>query len=187
MIDLVFLQSISYVAAAIGVLIAAIYYVFTLRINQRSIRHTLETRQAQIFMQLYALYDNREFFEDYGKICNVYKYEDLADWTKKYGPSVDIGAYAAWIRVGRFLDGAGLLVRKNLIDAELVIDQMREVIMSAWVKMGPWVHESRQMLEHPQLWENFEYLANEARKRYPKLVLAERWDHWVSEVDTKKG
>ena len=118
-------------------------------------------------MQLYALYDNREFFEDYGKICTVYTYRDYADWMSKYGPRADIGAYASWIRVGRFLDGAGLLVRKNLIDVELVIDQMREVIIYAWEAMGPWVREQRLLLSLPELWSNFEFLAVEARRRFP--------------------
>ena len=77
MVDLAEIQSIYYMVAATGVLIAAIYYVVNMKATQRNMKNTLETRQAQIFMQLYALYDNREFFEDYGNICNTYKYEDF--------------------------------------------------------------------------------------------------------------
>ena len=166
MVDLALLQSVSYIVGALGVCVAAFYYVMTLRVQQTNMKATLDSRQAQIFMQLYALYDNRDFFEDYGNICNTYEYKNYADWTQKYGPKANIKAYAAWIRVGRFLDGAGLLVRKNLIDVELVVDQLREVILYAWEKMGPWVVEQRSILNHPQLWENFEFLAVEVGKRY---------------------
>ena len=48
MVDLIVLQSVSYVAAAIGVFVAAVYYVMTLRTTQRNMRMTLETRKLQI-------------------------------------------------------------------------------------------------------------------------------------------
>jgi hypothetical protein len=48
LVDLIVLQSVSYVAAAIGVFVAAVYYVMTLRTTQRNMRMTLETRKLQI-------------------------------------------------------------------------------------------------------------------------------------------
>ena len=35
-------------------------------------------------MQLYSFYDNKEFLKDYGNIVNVYAYENIEDWNKKY-------------------------------------------------------------------------------------------------------
>jgi hypothetical protein len=50
MVDLVVLQSVSYIAGATGVAIAAVFYVLNLRINQknqeisqRNMKQTLET------------------------------------------------------------------------------------------------------------------------------------------------
>jgi hypothetical protein len=47
LVDLAMLQGISYVAAAIGVCIAAIYYVPNLRTVQRNMRITLSTNLMQ--------------------------------------------------------------------------------------------------------------------------------------------
>lgn len=46
MVDLLTLQSVSYVAAAVGVCVAAAYYVMNLRVQQSNMKSTLETRQA---------------------------------------------------------------------------------------------------------------------------------------------
>jgi hypothetical protein len=47
MVDLALLQSVSYIAGALGVCVAAIFYVLNLRISQRNMRQTLETRKLQ--------------------------------------------------------------------------------------------------------------------------------------------
>jgi len=61
MVDVVLLQSASYVAAAIGVCVAAFYYVMTLRSQQRNMKATLQTREAQLFMMLYNKTSSEEF------------------------------------------------------------------------------------------------------------------------------
>lgn len=181
MFDLLTIQTIGISVAVISVVIGVINSILTNRHAQRMRDRELETRQAQLFMQLYSLYDSRDFLEDYGNVAWVFEYKDLSDWMKKYGAKTNIAAYSSWIRVGRFFDGAGILVKKNLIDINLIIDQMREVIVYSWDKMEPWLMEQRKMLGHPQLWENFEYLASEVRKRYPKLP------HGSALIETIKG
>ena len=148
------------IAIIIGVIIA----VAELR-HMRQTRDTeLETRQAQLFTQLFSIYDTRDFLEDYIKATWVFEYEDLSDWEKKYGPSSDIAAHASWLRVGRFFDGVGILLKKNLIDVNLVTELLREPIVYSWEKMRPWVIEARQVY-NPEIWENFEYLYGEVRIR----------------------
>jgi hypothetical protein len=43
MVDIALLQSVSYIAGAFGVCVAAIFYVLNLRISQRNMKQTLET------------------------------------------------------------------------------------------------------------------------------------------------
>ena len=179
-IDLLTIQTIGLTVAAISVVIGVINSILMNRHTQRTRDREVETRQAQLFMQLYSLYDTRDFLEDYGNVAYIFEYKDLDDWMKKYHPKTNIAAYSSWIRVGRFFDGAGILVKKNLIDINLIIEQMREVILYSWEKMEPWVIESRTLMKHPQLWENFEYLASEVRKRYPE------WPHGSALLRTMK-
>jgi hypothetical protein len=61
LVDLALLQSVSYIAGALGVCVAAAYYVYNMRTNQKTMKTTLETRQAQLLMQIYDRVNNRNF------------------------------------------------------------------------------------------------------------------------------
>jgi len=52
MVDLAEIQAAYYMVAATGVLVAAIYYMMTLRTTQRNMKMNLETRQAQLLMSI---------------------------------------------------------------------------------------------------------------------------------------
>lgn len=145
-----------------------------LRDMKRTRETELETRQAQLLMQLYSIYDTRDFLEDYGKVSYTMEYSNLADWNKKYGPINNLQDYASWARVGRFFDGVGILVRKGLIDPSLVTELMREVIIYNWERVRPWVNEQRSIGSNPHVWENYEYLYGEIRKRTPGAVPLQR-------------
>jgi len=62
--------------------------------------------------------------------------------------------------VGRFLDGVGILLKKNLIEIDLINKLLSDVIFGSWIRMAPWLKENRENLDRPQLWRNFEYLYN---------------------------
>ena len=49
------LQSLSYIAGALGVCFAAIYYIFNLR-------NTRKTHELQAFMQVFDRFNNKEFW-----------------------------------------------------------------------------------------------------------------------------
>ena len=176
------IQATYYMVAATGVLAASLYYIYNVRTSQRNARTTLETRQTQLFMQLFAQYNNKDFMQDYAKVSYDVEYKSLEDWTKKYDYKVDRETWASWARVGRFFDGVGILVRRGLIDVDLVIDELRELILFSWDKMRPWVHEVRAEMKSPHTWENFEYLAGEARRRHADVISADDWNRYAKKV-----
>jgi hypothetical protein len=61
MVDLAEIQAAYYMVAATGVLVAAIYYVLNMRATQRNLKANLDTRQAQILMNLYERWSEPEF------------------------------------------------------------------------------------------------------------------------------
>jgi len=94
LVDLEVLRSISYVAAAIGVCIAAGYYILNLRYTQRNMKTqlenmkaTLETRQAQLFMQSYDNYNKDEFWNHYLNVMYHQEWTNGDDFWNKYGPT----------------------------------------------------------------------------------------------------
>ena len=60
MVDITLLQQVSYIAGALGVCIAAIFYVLNLRISQRNMRLTLETRRLSLIESIASHVTNEE-------------------------------------------------------------------------------------------------------------------------------
>ena len=82
-------QTLTTMFSRTGVGVAAIYYMFTLRINMktqqlatRSQEQKLETRQAQLFMQFYSIYESNNFLKDYTDVWR-YEYSDINDCARE--------------------------------------------------------------------------------------------------------
>ncbi len=164
------LQTLFSYLTPISLTIGVFYHILTLNNTKKTQQHALETRQAQLYMQLYSFYDNKEFLKDYGNISQVFVYNDVEDWWEKYSPQANIEAYSAWVRVGRFLDGVGILLRRNLIEPSLLFDLLGDVIQGAWegaddtLGMERFIKEGRTFWNRPILWQNYEYLYEEYMK-----------------------
>jgi hypothetical protein len=80
-------QTIGVLVTAASVTVAAIYYSLTLRTNQRNSKANLETRQAQLFMQLYTTFSSYEFKTKWHNIMDVLEWRDYEDFWAKFGYS----------------------------------------------------------------------------------------------------
>ncbi len=168
--DLVILQTLSYLTGSIGVMVGVVYYIFSVRDTKKSMKTNLETRQAQLFIQLFSHYNTREFVEDYMIVIST-EYSGLEDWYKRYfNKEGEASLFPAWIRVGRFFDGAGILVKKRLIDVELANELLRELVIQSWEAMKLWVYDSRKGTKNEAVWRNFEYLYEEVKKTQPDMI-----------------
>ena len=112
------------VVVIFGVIAAFSYYVLIVRNSQRTQQLQLETRQAQLFMQLYDRLNDREFCESYGRVVWRFEWEDFEDWRKKYEPVADLDAWTCWVSVARYFLGIGTLVKRKLVDVDMVADLM---------------------------------------------------------------
>ena len=84
MVELADIQAAYYMVAATGVLVAAIYYVLNMRAMQRNSKAALETRQAQLLMNIYERWSKPEFQEAWSDIL-TWEWKDLDDYMRKYG------------------------------------------------------------------------------------------------------
>jgi hypothetical protein len=167
--DLSLLQPISQFAAAIGVCVAAVYYVMNLRISQRNQelslktqelalkaqQQTLETRQAQLFVQLYSQYYNKDWVAAAYDVSTNMKYGSYEEFWEKYGSVEEV---QKWDLLSHYFEGAGILVKKGLIDPSLVSDLFSEEFVSYWERISPFVMEYRVRANKPRTCENQEYL-----------------------------
>jgi len=160
------LQSVSYIAGALGVCVAAFYYVMNLRISQRnqqlvlkSQEQTLETRQGQLFMPIYSTLYSDEFLKAFYTIMSL-TYKDHDDYVAKYSYQANPEVARAQAKVNMYLEGIGVLVKRGLIEPSLVDDLMSSVIVGYWEKYSPYILEVRVRRNHPQNSEYVEYLYN---------------------------
>jgi len=184
MVDLVVLQSVSYIAGAIGVAIAAIFYVLNLKINQRNQelmlksqeqsvkaqQQTLETRQAQLFLQLYDTYHDKDWVAALHNAIYYTDFKDFDDWWENFGPS-NPEKFQSFDCLSHTFEGAGILVRRGLIDPSLVDDLVSEEFLGYWEKFGPLIKEIRKKDNNPHICENQEHLYDLLKQKHPdKLV-----------------
>lgn len=169
MVELVVLQSLSYIAGALGVCIAAIYYVITLRINQKTQelslktqQQNLETRQAQLFRDLLKTHEGYEFTKIFQEIFWDWSFNDFEDFMAKY--SKDTESRTKSTIIFGYLEGMGIMMRRGLISPDLVYEYYYNTIIGFWEKYAPIVEGWRIMFNSPQFYEPIEWLYGEMKR-----------------------
>jgi len=159
LVDVGLLQSLSYVAAAIGVCVATAYYVMTLRNQNR-------TRRAQLFMQIHEQWRDRNFIKRFYDALNNWEWEDEGDFWNRYGQGPNEEAFITVIEVAWYFDSVGQLLRDGLIDIGLVYAMYSDRVIRLWEKFLPIVEGLREQYRNPDYYGNFEYLYDELKKRH---------------------
>ncbi len=145
---------VSAIVAAVGVLIGVLYYMLDLR--QQS-----KVRQTDMVLRLYMAFGGKEVRQTWETIT---KREDMdfEIYQKKYG-------LADMNEIGWFFEGIGMLLHRKLIDISVVDDLFSSPILISWEKLKPIAEGERKQFNRPQIWEWWEYLYNEMKKREHKL------------------
>jgi len=167
--------------AIFGVIAGFSYYVLSVSNNQRNqvltlkAQQQLETRQAQLFMQIYDKSTQKEFMQDFIDVIADWEWVNAEDFEKKYGKDVKFQI------VSDYFEGIGVLVKRKLIDPEMVDDLMSGWIISFWEKTGSLTLEQRRRYNYPQANEHVEFLYNEikrvAQSQHSEYADKERLSH----------
>jgi hypothetical protein len=136
MVSIEEIQAAYYMVAATGVLVAAIYYVLNMRATQRNIKQTLDTRQVQLFMNVFQKFEEPDFQNTYWELMSL-QWRDFEDYLTKYDEKVNPESFRKISRVGTFFEGIGVLVKRGFIDAAIVDDMMSMFIIGWWEKYEP--------------------------------------------------
>lgn len=148
--------TVSIAIASAGVVAGTVYYAF-------QVRHQTKIRQTDLIMRLYSQAGSKEFLEAYQKISNL-KFNDYNDFVEKYGPlNAEGPEQTAVMMIAFFMEGIGVLLHKKLADIEVI----RELfpIERVWRKLEPVLVGARTQIGDPGVYEWFEYLYNETKKR----------------------
>jgi hypothetical protein len=157
MVDLVVLQSLSYVAGAVGVLLAALNYVI-------STRNADKARQATLFMGIYKDLTQIGPFTLSTELMQT-RWTDIADFKSKYDSSVNVDNYVKRTCIWNWLDGIGVLAKERLIDERLIYQTMGDYVSYQWIKWRDIIRHYREIgAEAPDYLDGFEFLAGNMEK-----------------------
>ena len=161
MIDL---QTLPIILTGVGMMIALSYYALTLRNQNR-------TRQAQLLMGLYETYRSPEFRKRQTEILFL-EWKDFDDFQEKYMWGANPDVWVNWLSLGGFFNGIGVLLRRKLIEIDLVEELLSNITFVVMERMRPILMGWRATSRFPasrskkyELMSGFEYLYNELKRR----------------------
>jgi hypothetical protein len=149
----------------IALIVGIAYYLFIMRNSQRNQEMTLKNRQAQLLMQMWNRTQSKEFTRDLNTMAEM-EWKDYDDFSEKYSPKSNPEAVDAWVAVGNFCEGLGVLVKNDLIEPSLVDDLESHTIVHNWEKFSPIIFETRKRYNFPTAFEQWEYLYNQVAPIY---------------------
>jgi len=150
-------QTLSIVLTGIGMIIALTYYALQIRNQNR-------TRQAQLYMGIINTFNSLEFRTQW-HISESTKWTDYDDYKEKYSPEKNQEVLTANVMMFTFFDSIGALVKKNLLNLELVDGSLALSIVVTWRMYEEVIKGDREYFQAPSMWEDFEYIYIELNER----------------------
>jgi hypothetical protein len=163
MAEPVSLQTLLTYLTLISVPVGVLYHIMTLRNTRKNQELQLETRQAQLFMQIYQEMSSPEHYIRANELLTM-EWEDFDDYYRKYGSENNPEAYALRCSMWYRLNGVGLLVKADLLDVDRVYDLIGGTILSQWAKWRDIIIWIREEWSIPGYLEGFEFIADEMVK-----------------------
>lgn len=148
---MVTLDQVIYVLPLLGITVSILYDAIVLRNANR-------TRAAQLFMSLHSIMSNKDGMTDYLETMYM-EWEDYADFERKYGSDNNKKAYAQRLSIWNAFNNYGVLLKKGLLDPEMIYDAVGSIVILSWEKWRPIIMEQRVRYLGPNYLENWEYLA----------------------------
>ena len=144
------IQTVSIAIASASVTLAAIYYMW-------QIRHQNKVRQTELVFRLYSFFTTEEFQKELYTLMTDTEIKDYNTFRTKYAVNAP--------PTGLFFAEVGLLLRRKLADMGLISELFGPLAMGLWEKMKPIAEDARKQLNSPGFGSDFEYLYDEMKKR----------------------
>jgi len=176
LVDLSEIQAVYYMVAATGVLVAAVYYIYNMRISQRNSalalktqQQTLETRQAQMFMNIYQQTATKEFSSAYNTFLS-YEWKNFDEFRELCQKKEILDQFQI---LAMYWEGIGVLVREGFLPIRLVALLITGMTRSFWEKLNPIKVDMRVNLGWVRWMSETEYLYDELLRyirEHPELA-----------------
>ncbi len=172
----------------VSIMIGIIYYLTILRNTQKTRELTLqsqelsrkaqeqamETRNIQLFMQLFRDFNNEENLTNLAELFNLKPtYEE---YLEKYDSHVNPSFFARRFGLWYFFNSIGEMLRLDFIDLDLLNRLNIDInVIVVWENWGHIIRKNREVENMPDVWDGFEFLYTEMKsfrdaKGYPDIT-----------------
>jgi len=148
------IPSISAIVATVGVLVGVVF-------TYLEVRNLVKQRQTDLVIKLHSTFGSKELQEAYFAVRTWDFFKDYDDFMKKYVVSQAVQI----AQVCMFFEGVGVLLQRKLLNIGLVSDLFGAEVKLAWKAVKPIIEGRRKDLNEPKIYEWFEYLYNEVKKK----------------------
>ncbi len=144
------------VVIGVATVVAGVIY------SSLQIREQTKTRYADFVMEVTSAYESEEMVKALINVMNL-EFKDADDFVRKYGDiSSENSIYVNIMMVGDYFQGVGFLIHKKMLDIDVVTDLLP---VQMWEKIKPVIYGYRKRMDQPRIFQWFEYLYDEMKKR----------------------
>ena len=140
------LEVFALILTGLSITASIVYYANILSNANKTQKMQLETRQTQLFLQLYGN-DTEEQISKISNIISEWTWENVDDYYSKYGDRENYSIRSACLQK---YNGLGLLAMRNQIDLDLIYQYSPTPITGLWGKFGDILIHERLYLERPE-------------------------------------
>ena len=172
MVEITYQMVLSTIQTA-SLVVGIIYYLTIMRNTQKTRELSLKAqeeaernRQRDMIIQRSQTY-GLDWMRAWYEVSNMTDWEDAEDFNQKYRRSE---SRAKWMYLMRQYTLAGLHLKEGADPDLLFYLYPPYSIMTLWERFEPVLRSQNERTNDPNMWEPFEYLYNEAKKRYPDVT-----------------
>jgi len=152
-------STLALILTGLGLTASILYYAMVLRNANKTQQLALETRQAQLFMQMYNRWLDSIGLEDYSMLIS----RRMSNWEEfKSVYNSDEDYQRVFNNMAGFYEGLGVLVKAGYLSIHPIVLMWTGVTTLFWVNvLEPIVDGWRKELDLTRLWSEAEYLCKE--------------------------
>ena len=153
---------------AVATIISMFAYLVTVLYVRAELKGLEKDRYLAVTNQLFTLWQSKEFME--AQLWLMHKLQETTWEGFVAAHRADTGELA-FHQVGAFYDRVGTLVKLGLVDDKEILATMGGFAIAVWNKIGPLVHEARQ-IENSVLFQDYERMLPSCHECYvPSLKM----------------
>jgi len=167
-------EFLAIVLSVLGLAASITYYAIILNNANKTQRMQLETRQTQMFMQIYNQFQSSDLRKA-RRIIMTHQWQDLDSFSGLFDPQIpeNLENYDALSTIISFYEGIGALVKEGFLDIRWVALLMAGATLSLWEKIAPTANDIREQINQPRWASEWEYLYDQLVKyikEHPELA-----------------